>query len=156
MNSNQWAYQVVHARKQLRHGKRPTDMHVRIAWILARWQNAQPSHAKIARAADCSRGTVVNALKRLRGLDLLGWLPQFTRLRGGWMARTANRYLFLSPASLPAASSAGVVRKKKKPIFSCPAKFAQRSPPQPSWAEVEAARRALAAVAARPRGDNRM
>jgi hypothetical protein len=62
-------------------------------FLLARWQNACPAHAKLAKAAHCHRNSVLNALHRLRDLGLLEWERQFTRL-GGWRIQTANRYLF--------------------------------------------------------------
>jgi hypothetical protein len=97
---NQSAYMAVQARRTLPHGQRPTDLHVRVMFLLARWQDASPPHAKLAKAAHCHRNSVLNALHRLRSLGLLTWAPQFIQ-RHGWRLRTANRYAFTSNA-LPA------------------------------------------------------
>lgn len=94
MTPNQAAYAAVAARRSLPYGQRPTDLHIRIMFLLARWQSPEPSHAKLAAAAHCHRNTVGNALKRLRDLGLLSWSRQFIRLRGGHMAQVANRYAF--------------------------------------------------------------
>ena len=103
MSPIQAAYRAVHARRSLPHGTRPTDLHIRVAFLLARWQNPSPSHAKLARAAHCHRNSVLNALHRLRGLGLLTWERTFIRLRSGYVAQATNRYLFVSNPSLPAA-----------------------------------------------------
>ena len=100
---NQCAWNAVRARRTLPHGQRPTDLHIRVAFVLARWQDASPSHAKLARAAHCHRNSVLTALHRLRELGLLSWERQFARLRGGYVAQVANRYLFPSGSCLPAA-----------------------------------------------------
>jgi hypothetical protein len=102
MTPIQCAYRAVQARRLLPHGQRPTDLHIRVVFLLARWQNASPPHAKLARAAHCHRNSVLNALHRLRDLGLLAWERQFVRLRGGWVAQVANRYLFVSNALPPA------------------------------------------------------
>ena len=99
--SNQAAYAAVQARRTLPYGQRPTDLHVRIMFLLARWQHASPPHAKLARAAHCHRNSVLNALHRLRDLGLLSWERQFSRLRGGWFAQTTNRYSFETSAPKP-------------------------------------------------------
>ena len=102
MTPNQCAYRAVAARRSLPHGQRPTDLHIRIAFILARWQHASPAHAKLARAAHCHRSTVLNALHRLRDLRLIAWERQ-TQVVRGWRIQTANRYLFVSNLPLPPA-----------------------------------------------------
>lgn len=103
MTPNQAAYRAVQARRTLPHGQRPTDLHVRIAFLLARWQNDSPPHAKLARAAHCHRNSVANALRRLRDLGVLTWEKRFIRLRGGHIAQASNRYLFPSNSCLPTA-----------------------------------------------------
>lgn len=94
MTPNQAAYAAVAARRSLPYGQRPTDLHIRVMFLLARWQDAEPPHARLAKAAHCHRNSVGNALRRLRDLGLLSWTRQFTRLRGGWLAQIANRYSF--------------------------------------------------------------
>jgi DNA-binding transcriptional MocR family regulator len=100
MTPNQSAYQAVQFRRSLPYGQRPTDLHVRIAFLLARWQNPCPSHAKLARAAHCHRNSVLNALHRLRDLGLLTWERQWNWIRGHAI-QTVNRYRFMSDAQLP-------------------------------------------------------
>lgn len=95
MSPTQAAYRAVIARRSLPHGQRPTDLHIRLMWLLARWQHATPSHSKLARAAHCHRNTVGNALRRLRALGVLDWSPRFVRL-AGHVARASNTYRFLS------------------------------------------------------------
>ena len=90
MTPIQAAYRAVQARRSLPHGQRPTDLHIRVMFLLARWQSASPPHAKLARAAHCHRNSVGNALHRLRDLGLLAWERQFVRLRGGWVAQVAK------------------------------------------------------------------
>ena len=120
MTPTQFAWNAVQARNSLPHGQRPTDLHIRIAWLRARWQSPDPPHAKLARAAHCHRNSVANALHRFRALGLLTWQLQAVRLRGGWVARVANRYLFKAP-SLPAAPSPeSPSRRKVDSIFPCP------------------------------------
>ena len=92
MNANQAAYAAVTARRTLPHGTRPTDLHIRVMFLLARWQAPDPPHAKLARAAHCHRNSVLNALHRLRSLGLLSWSRQWVRLRGGFWARSSNLY----------------------------------------------------------------
>ena len=111
MTPNQFAWNVVQKRDALPHGERPTDLHVRIAWRLARWQDPCPSHAKLARAARCHRNSVANALRRFRALGLLDWQRRSIELRGGWRARTSNRYRFNAP------------KKQEESIFPSPTKF---------------------------------
>lgn len=94
MTGNQAAYAAVAARRTLPHGQRPTDLHCRIMFLLARWQSPEVPHAKLAKAAHCHRNSVANGLKRLRDLGLLSWSRQFVRLRGGYVAQVANRYSF--------------------------------------------------------------
>ena len=113
MTPNQSAYRAVQARHSLPHGQRPTDLHIRVMFLLARWQHASPPHGKLARAAHCHRNSVLNALHRLRELGLLAWEKQFTRIGGGWRLQTANRYLFVSNPS-PRAEAA----KKAKNLSS--------------------------------------
>jgi hypothetical protein len=101
MTPSQAAHRALHLRRTLPHGQRPTDLHVRIAFALARWSNASPCHAKLARAAGCHRNSVANALRRLRGLGLLSWEPRFIRLRGGHVAQVSNAYRFNSQICPP-------------------------------------------------------
>lgn len=128
MTPSQFAWNAVRARDTLPHGQRPTDLHIRIAWLLARWQDPCPSHAKLARAARCHRNSVANALRRFRALGLLTWQRQVVRLRGGWVARTSNRYLFAAPG------------EQTESIFTRPPKFVRRAPE----AERQAAKQARA------------
>ena len=109
---NQCAYRAVVARRSLPHGQRPTDLHIRVVFLLARWQHASPAHAKLARAAHCHRNSVLNALHRLRDLGLLTWERQFTRVHG-WRLQIANRYLFVSNLALPPARAVEVKKGKK-------------------------------------------
>jgi hypothetical protein len=109
---NQCAYRAVQARRSLPHGQRPTDLHIRVMFVLARWQHPSPCHAKLARAAHCHRNSVLNALHRLRDLGLLTWERQFTQLHG-WRIQTANRYLFVSNLPLPPARSRPVGKERK-------------------------------------------
>jgi hypothetical protein len=113
MTPNQCAWNAVQARRSLPHGQRPTDLHIRVVFLLARWQHASPCHAKLARAAHCHRNSVGNALHRLRGLGLLTWERQFTRVHG-WRLQIANRYLFVGNLALPPARAVQP-RKGKKP-----------------------------------------
>jgi hypothetical protein len=114
MTPNQSAYRAVQARRSLPHGQRPTDLHVRVMFLLARWQHASPSHAKLARAAHCHRNSVLNALHRLRDLGLLTWEKQFQRVRG-WHLQTANRYVFVGNlACFPAFSQPSAAQKGRK------------------------------------------
>lgn len=103
MTPNQFAWNVVQARRTLPYGQRPTDLHIRIAFILARWQHASPCHAKLARAAHCHRRSIGNALHRLRDLGFICWEKQFVRIGHGYVAQTANRYSFEGQPSLPLA-----------------------------------------------------
>jgi DNA-binding transcriptional MocR family regulator len=85
--------------RDLPHGKRPTDLHVRIAFILARWRTATPTHRQLARAAKCDPSTVARALARLHQLGLLSWTHRV--LAGpGWRAQIANSYALLSSKPL--------------------------------------------------------
>lgn len=88
-----WLARVRHAADTLPHGQRPTEMHIRIAAKLAFWRSRTPTHRAIARAARCSRGTVLNALSRLRTLGLLSWSARVVCGRG-WAVRVANAYDF--------------------------------------------------------------
>lgn len=112
MTPNQCAYRAVQARRSLPYGQRPTDLHIRIVFLLARWQDASPAHAKLARAAHCHRNSVLNALHRLRDLGLLTWERQ-TRCIHGWRIQTANRYLFVSNLPLPAAQAVKAKKDRK-------------------------------------------
>lgn len=125
MTPNQFLRRVVAARLTLPHGQRPTRDHVEVARLLARWQHPCPPHAKLARAAGVHRNTVGKALARLRGLGLLSWTRQVTRLRGGWIAQVANRYALQSNAGCPAAP----ISKQIKTLFSCPTKLVHRAKP---------------------------
>ena len=116
MTPNQCAYRAVAARRSLPHGQRPTDLHIRIAFILARWQHASPAHAKLARAAHCHRSTVLNALHRLRDLGLIAWERQ-TQVVHGWRIQTANRYLFVSNLPLPPVRSVSAKKDRKSSAF---------------------------------------
>jgi DNA-binding transcriptional MocR family regulator len=149
MTPNQFGHAVTMARRTLPHGQRPTSNHVKIAWLLARWQNPNPPHAKLARAANVHRNTVGNALHRFRALGLLTWQRQVIRLGGGWVAQIANRYFFPEQPSLPLPKPLATANKTKKDsIFSCPTNFVQRGRSAVSVAssEPEAARRALQQV----------
>lgn len=112
MTPNQCAYRAVAARRTLPHGQRPTDLHVRVMFVLARWQSSSPCHAKLARAAHCHRNSVLNALHRLRCLGLLSWERQYRQLRG-WRIQVANRYLFVGNLALPPARAV-FTRKGRK------------------------------------------
>jgi hypothetical protein len=94
MTPAQCAYRAVNARRTLPYGQRPTDLHIRVVFLLARWQCPDPSHAKLAAAAHCHRNSVLGALRRLRDLGLLSWVPQFRRLPDGRLAQRASLYSF--------------------------------------------------------------
>lgn len=94
MTPAQFCYRVWQAHRSLRHGERPTALHVKIARLLARWQHRMPSHGKLARAAGCCVRTVQNALNRLRGLGLLNWRGEGWEMRPGVRRRLPNRYRF--------------------------------------------------------------
>ena len=129
MTPNQFAYAATKFHDNLPHGQRPTDTHVRIAWIMARWQNNSPPHVKLARAAKVHRNTVGNALRRFRDLGLLEWTGRLVRLRGGHAARGSNVYRFPKQPSLPAVLPREARQKeKKKRIFPCPTKFVHAVP----------------------------
>jgi hypothetical protein len=113
MTPNQVAYRAVQARRSLPHGQRPTDLHVRIMFLLARWQNACPSHGALARAARCHRNSVLNALHRLRDLGLLAWERQ-TQVIHGWRLQTANRYLFVGNLASPPTRAASTKKGRKQ------------------------------------------
>jgi hypothetical protein len=110
---NQCAYRAVQARRSLPYGQRPTDLHIRVVFLLARWQDPCPCHAKLARAAHCHRNSVLNALHRLRDLGLLTWERQ-TRCVHGWRIQTANHYRLVSNPSLPAARAVLVGKERKQ------------------------------------------
>jgi DNA-binding transcriptional MocR family regulator len=94
MTPAQFCFRVWHAHSTLRHGERPTCLHVKIARLLARWQHRMPSHGKLARAAGCCVRTVQNALNRLRRLGLLNWRCQGMTLRSGRRLQLPNLYAF--------------------------------------------------------------
>ena len=147
MTPNQFAYAATRFRDNLPHGQRPTDTHVRIAWVMARWQNNSPSHAKLAKAAKVHRNTVGNAMSRFRDLGLLTWVGRVVRLRGGHLARGSNQYCFPEQPSLPAATPRRLRQKgMKKPIFVSPTKFVHSETLELSARELAA--RAAARVAA--------
>jgi DNA-binding transcriptional MocR family regulator len=117
MTPIQAAYRAKIARDTLPRGQRPTDLHVRIMFVLARWQHATPSHAKLAKAAHCHRNSVGNALRRLRGLGLVTWEPRHIRIGGGHFAQASNHYLFPSNTSLPPARPAKIRKDGKMSSF---------------------------------------
>lgn len=126
MSPSHWFFRVVALRQSLPFGQRPTSDHVQIARHLSRWQNASPTHRKLARAAKVCRGTVKTALKRLRALGLLDWTRQSER-RHGRVFRAANRYTFLSNPGRPAAPLPPS-KCKKGYGFSSPTTFVLRTP----------------------------
>lgn len=126
MTPNQFGWTALGLRKTLRHGERPTDLHVKIAFLLARWQNPTPSHKQLARAAGCHPNTVRNALDRFRTLGLLSWVRQVVVLRGGWRAWGANRYLFNAPCAASPKPAIPRKRGKKESNFDCPTNFVER------------------------------
>jgi hypothetical protein len=128
---NQCAYRAVQARRSLPHGQRPTDLHIRVMFVLARWQHASPCHAKLARAAHCHRNSVLNALHRLRDLGLLTWERQFVRLCGGHRAQVANRYLFVSNLPLPPARAVSTKKGRKLSALLGPQSFNTGGPQPP-------------------------
>jgi hypothetical protein len=117
MTPIQAAYRAKIARDTLPCGQRPTDLHVRIMFVLARWQHATPSHAKLAKAAHCHRNSVGNALQRLRGLGLVTWEPRHIRIGGGHFVQASNRYLFPSNTSLPPARPVKFRKDEKMSSF---------------------------------------
>ena len=117
MTPAQSAYRATIARRTLPYGQRPTDLHVRIAFVMSRWQNANPSHVKLAKACHCSRRSIGNGLRRLRDLGLLAWTATWVRLRGGHVARGVNRYHFPSNSCLPPARAPRVKESRKEGIF---------------------------------------
>jgi DNA-binding transcriptional MocR family regulator len=69
-----WLATVQRARDTLPHGQRPTDLHTRVAAMLAYWRGSRhPTHRQLARAARTTRRTVQRALARFLILGLLGW-----------------------------------------------------------------------------------
>lgn len=72
-------------------GQRPTRLHIHILAKLCHWRSSTPTHRALARAAGCSRRTVLRALARLRALGLLTWQPR-TICGRGWAVRIANAY----------------------------------------------------------------
>lgn len=145
MSKIRFARDVIRLRDSLPYGQRPTDLDVRIAWLLARWQNNTPSHEKLARAAHCCVRSVGNAMNRLRDLGVLDWKPRFIRLAGGHWARATNSYFFPEQSSLPTARAARprpTTRSIKQPIFKCPATVAGSIKPGFSMAEITARRHA--------------
>ncbi len=124
--------------RTLPHGRRPTRLHVHLIAKLACWRSATPTHRALARAARCSRGTVLNALRRLRALGLLSWQAR-TVCGRGFAVRISNRYSF-SPKPLESIR------------IQCGAVF-EHTPPAPSLAaQLRASEaRAMAAWANRRR-----
>ena len=117
MTPAQSAYKATIARRTLPYGQRPTDLHVRIVFVMSCWQNANPSHVKLAKACHCSRRSIGNGLRRLRDLGLLAWTATWVRLRGGYVARGVNRYHFPSNSCLPPARAPRVKESRKEGIF---------------------------------------
>ena len=74
-------------------GQRPTRLHTHILAKLCHWRSATPTHRALARAAGCSRRTVLRALARLRALGLLIWRARVVVGRG-FAVRVANAYAF--------------------------------------------------------------
>jgi hypothetical protein len=118
MTPAQFSYHVWLAHRTLRHGVRPTRLHLKIARLLARWQNPMPSHAKLARAADCCERTVQNALNRFRELGLLTWRHQAARMRSGQWLRLPNRYRFMATFLLSAGAAKEEGSKTQTPKLS--------------------------------------
>jgi DNA-binding transcriptional MocR family regulator len=119
---------VMSARACIKHGDRPTDLHVTIARKLAFWRGRAPSHQELANAAHTSRRTVIRALARLRELGLLTWTRRVVCGKG-WRAQVSNAYDFTSkPLSY--------LRLRTSAMLSPPA-------PAPVLAEI-AARRTVA------------
>ena len=85
--------------RTLPHGQRPTRLHVHILAKLAHWRSQTPTHRALARAARCSRRTVLRALERLRALGLLSW-RQRTICGRGFAVRVANLYALGRATSL--------------------------------------------------------
>jgi hypothetical protein len=96
VTANQFQYHAWLAHRLLPRGQRPTELHLDIARLLARWQHPCPSHSKLARAAGCCIRTVQNALNRLRGLGLLDWTHQGAVVASGRRLRLPNRYRFIA------------------------------------------------------------
>ena len=72
--------------------KRPTQLHVAIAHVLAHWcSSAHPSHKQLAFAARASVRTVRHALSAFRALGLLDWTHRIVSLEG-WRAQISNVY----------------------------------------------------------------
>jgi DNA-binding transcriptional MocR family regulator len=116
MDPKAWLARVRHAADTLPHGQRPTELHVRVAAKLAFWRSPCPSHRALARASRCSRGTVLNALGRLRALGLLSWAHR-TACGTGWAARTSNAYVL------------GAVSRQESIKIQCATKFEPAAAP---------------------------
>ncbi|MDA8251107.1 MAG: GntR family transcriptional regulator [Rhodospirillales bacterium] len=114
-------------------GQRPTRLHVHILAKLLHWRSATPTHRGLARAAGCSRRTVLRALARLSALGLLSWQPRVVCGRG-WAVRIANAYSF---GAAPRAESIRI---------QCCAELSH-PPAAPSLAAVRQAREARFAAA---------
>ena len=128
MTPNQSAYRAVQARRSLPHGQRPTDLHIRVAFLLARWQHPSPCHARLARAAHCHRNSVLNALHRLRDLGLLipGAAASTARCTGGG-CRGPNVYdCSWAILLLPPVRSRPVGKGRKLSAFTWPTKLVHR------------------------------
>jgi DNA-binding transcriptional MocR family regulator len=118
MTPAQLTYHAHRAHQILPHGARPTKLHLKIARLLARWQNPMPSHAKLARAAGCCVRTVQNALNRFRDLGLLTWRHQAARMRSGQWLRLPNRYRFMATFLLSAGAAKEEGSKIQTPNLS--------------------------------------
>ena len=116
--------------RELPHGRRPTRLHVHLVAKLAHWRSATPTHRALARAARCSRRTVVRGLARLRDLGLLSW-AQRTVCGRGFAVRVSNRYSFIPKplesiripcsaelAHLPTQAIVAVLRKAEARVMA--------------------------------------
>ncbi|MGE4048413.1 MAG: helix-turn-helix domain-containing protein [Acetobacteraceae bacterium] len=102
-----------------------------------------PAHETLADDVGCSDRTVRRATAALRGLGLLSWQQRL--VRDGWAVRqTSNSYALSVDAALPSCGGQTGREIRKIRILE-----AEPATPAPSRAEVEAARVALAEVAAR-------
>lgn len=134
MTPHDWLARVRHAADTLPHGERPTELHVRIAAKLAYWRDRTPTHRRLARAARCSRRTVVNALARLRDLGLLSWANR-TLCGSGVAVRLSNAYVFSAATGLES------IRILTRAKFAHPRD--REAPPAPDRGECAAALEAV-------------
>ncbi|HSZ88065.1 MAG TPA: hypothetical protein VK822_01690 [Acetobacteraceae bacterium] len=82
--------------------KNLTELHHRIATRVQKLLEAgddQFSHEDVATGIACAR-TVGDALRRLRGLGMLDWEPQYN-IVAGRRRRTVNRYWLCMPSTSP-------------------------------------------------------